>query len=851
MNNSKINLVNRYKDSFYSKNLFKKIVFCLIAVFCFSSFSAVSMPNASAVNLNTSNLSEVNSSEANSKAYDDFSVSITKIGANSVKINLQTPPDYDQESIAFRLCNTLSTSDINWTFKNAYRTSRIYSSITEYTFNNVATGNYRANVYSIGRSVGDVKRSSVDSVSIYVNAVNKPQFNDIGNQSADSQDQINWVASYGITTGYQDGGYHPNTKVSREQMASFIYRSAGKPSVSGIKNPFVDLANNEHKNAVLWVASREIVQGYDCTAKGKPYKACTKKGDKVFYGSKFITRLQLALEIYRYFSTPFFEPGEYYKYLDRITDSAKLTSFEEKEAVAYLLKDSIVSGYPDGEYKPSNTVSRAQMAKFMAYSSQDLKIVPFLKTESSNPVNFLNTGLGRRAVISIKFINYLPICSSPIDVSFGDTGAILACVDGDEITIGQIGGVLLDDYNTQYLFSNFNLGEGVSLDLTHLNANFAKSLNYMFYHFGKINNLIYPDTFGQTAKSMDYMFENSAFPSGFVFPAKFGQNCSSAEAMFSGDKLPADFSLPKFLLNQSNSEYDPPVYMGYLFNSAVFEPGFSLPDDFGMNVSDLIGIFANVNFPAGFHLPNNFAKNFSGYHLGVYLNYAFAYSRIPSSLVFPENFGSESIYEPKTSFRMDNMFKGAVFPENYSFPANFAERALVSYMFSEVNIPNGFILPDDFCSYCEGTGMFSETVIPADFRVPTFKLNYKSYSYMRDLTENMFYKATIASGWTLPVGFFQNAGSGNLIFNGAVFQGVFVLPNDFGLNYSIQSIFRNVNLSYNIDWSAADLTNRGSQFSNLFANVVWNNHVVLVKNEASKDALIEGGAPADSVQIKV
>ncbi|MDR3152081.1 MAG: S-layer homology domain-containing protein [Bifidobacteriaceae bacterium] len=836
MNNPKINSINKYKGFFYPKNVFKKLAFCLIAIFCFSSFSAVSAPKANAVNLNMVNStaassSATSSSEANSKAADEFSVSITKIGSNSVKINFHTPSDYDQTSIYFYLNNSLYQS-------NFYRSATLYGNVFEYTFSNVMTGNYKAWVSSSSPDERNrMYYESADSLSIYLNTVTRPQFNDISTQPADSQEQINWIASYGITTGYQDGGYHPSTKVSREQMASFIYRSAGSPSVSGIKNPFVDLANNEHKNAVLWAASLRIVQGYDCTAKGKPYKACTKKGDKVFSGSKFITRVQLALEIYRYFGSR----GVSNVYLEKITDSAKLTTAEQKQAVAYLLKDSIVSGYPDGEYKPNNTVSRAQMAKFIAYSSQDLGVVPFLKIEDSDPVNFLNTGVARSAITSIKFIDYLPNCFSPIDVSYSDTGAILACVNGGEITIGQIGGVMPDNYDSQYLFSNFNPDSGISLDLMHLNVDFAKSLDHMFYNFGKINSISFSDDFGENAFNMSYMFENAVFPPGFVFPVKFGQNCERVDGMFKSAAIPTNFSFPKGILNQKVFNVSAGVSMEHMFESADFAPGFSLPDDFGTNVSSMAYMFADVNFPAGFHLPKNFDAFSKRGELN--LSYAFAYSSIPSSLVFPDNFAPGSY--------MRNIFHGTVFPENYLFPANFGEHALVDYMFSDVTIPRGFTLPDDFCSYCRGPRMFSNAVIPADFRVPTFRFSYESYQEGYDPKDNMFERATIADGWTLPVGFFESAKSGFSFFNGSIFQGPFVLPSDFGVNYPLRSIFKSVNLSYNIDWSAADLTDKGPNLKNLFTDVVWNGHVVLVKNQASKDALIAGGAPADSVQIKV
>ncbi|MDR3152079.1 MAG: S-layer homology domain-containing protein [Bifidobacteriaceae bacterium] len=830
--------MNKYKDSFCSKSLFKKLAFCLIAVFCFSLFGAVSASEANAINLNEGSLSEVNSKVANPKAVDDFAVSITKIGSNSIKIDLQTPPGYGQDSIQFNLSNSFYRE----TF---YQSGTLDGNVFEYTFNNVVAGNYKATAWSFPYGI---PLETNDTVNIYLNAVDRDQFNDISDQPADSQEQINWIANYGITTGYQDGGYHPSGKVSREQMASFIYRSAGKPSVAEVENPFVDLADNEHKNAILWAVSLGIIQGYDCTAKGKPYKACTKKGDKIFYGSKFITRSQLALEIYRYFGSPFSDL-DINKYLDKITDSSKLTNDEQKQAVACLIKNSIISGYADGQYKPNNTVSRVQMAKFMAYSSQNLAVAPFLKIENFRE-GFLNTGVARSAITKIEFIDYLPVCSSPIDVSYGDTGAILACVNGSEITIGQIGGVMVDSFNNGYLFANFNSNLGVSLNLRHLNVHFTRWLDNMFYHFGKINSIIFPDNFGQNAKSALSMFDNVIFPSGIIFPAKFAWDCEIASGMFRSATLPADFSLPQFLMTKNNGKYGSAI-MSYMFDSTVFAPGFSFPDDFGMNVVNLSYIFVKVNFPAGFHLPKNFATVSSGSTHRSLLYYAFAYSKIPSSLVFPKNFGSTEDTIQRRDILMDNMFKGAVFPENYSFPENFGKYAHVEYMLSKVVIPGGFTLPDDFCSYSDGQGMFSEAVIPADFKVPTFKLNYESYPPWEDLKENMFEKATIASGWTLPVGFFQNAGSGDRIFNGAIFQGPFVLPNDFGINYSISSTFINVNLSYNIDWSAADLTDKGTNLKDLFTDAVWNDHVVLVKNEASKDALIAGGAPADRVQIKV
>src|SRR5690606_30281424 len=42
--------------------------------------------------------------------------------------------------------------------------------------------------------------------------------------------EIEWLASTGVTTGWDDGTFRPNNSVSRQAMAAFMYRLAGSPS---------------------------------------------------------------------------------------------------------------------------------------------------------------------------------------------------------------------------------------------------------------------------------------------------------------------------------------------------------------------------------------------------------------------------------------------------------------------------------------------------------------------------------------------------------------------------------------------------------------------------------------------
>jgi hypothetical protein len=59
-------------------------------------------------------------------------------------------------------------------------------------------------------------------------------------------EDITWLAGTGITSGYPDGGYHPNDPVTRQAMAAFLRRLAGAdPDV----DPVVDAATLDGRTA--------------------------------------------------------------------------------------------------------------------------------------------------------------------------------------------------------------------------------------------------------------------------------------------------------------------------------------------------------------------------------------------------------------------------------------------------------------------------------------------------------------------------------------------------------------------------------------------------------------------------
>ena len=58
------------------------------------------------------------------------------------------------------------------------------------------------------------------------------------------KDAVNWAAQVGIVNGYGDGTFRPNQAVTREQLATILYRYIGSPSVNSDFSSSLDDAEN-------------------------------------------------------------------------------------------------------------------------------------------------------------------------------------------------------------------------------------------------------------------------------------------------------------------------------------------------------------------------------------------------------------------------------------------------------------------------------------------------------------------------------------------------------------------------------------------------------------------------------
>ncbi len=88
---------------------------------------------------------------------------------------------------------------------------------------------------------------------------------------------IQWAVATGITKGVSKTNFAPDEECTRAQIATFLWRAAGSPAVKkGTKNPFKDISTKDYYyNAVLWAVGKGITTGTSKTTFG-PGESCTR-----------------------------------------------------------------------------------------------------------------------------------------------------------------------------------------------------------------------------------------------------------------------------------------------------------------------------------------------------------------------------------------------------------------------------------------------------------------------------------------------------------------------------------------------------------------------------------------------
>ncbi|HYG58216.1 MAG TPA: S-layer homology domain-containing protein, partial [Symbiobacteriaceae bacterium] len=161
-----------------------------------------------------------------------------------------------------------------------------------------------------------------------------------------AEQSISRAAAVGLVSGNPDGTFNPDGTLTRAAFVKMIVRALDLPGVTPQTPTFPDTAGH-------WV----VTQGFMEAAVQAGLVTFEEFGG-VFAPDKPITREEIAVMAARALG----EKSDYWdKYPIAGTDAAEITPWRAPyaSAVQYL---KIITGFPDGSFRPLETATRAQAA---------------------------------------------------------------------------------------------------------------------------------------------------------------------------------------------------------------------------------------------------------------------------------------------------------------------------------------------------------------------------------------------------------------------------------------------------------------------------------------------------------
>lgn len=158
--------------------------------------------------------------------------------------------------------------------------------------------------------------------------------------------EILWLAETGISTGWFDATFRPEADVQRAAMAAFFYRMAGSPAfVPPAKPTFRDVpTSHQFYKEIEWMAARGLATGWD---------------DGTFRPYESTQRAAMAAFFYRYSGSPAVRLPR----AAAFTDVAQGNAFYRE--ISWFSQQNITTGWADGTFRPTQSVSRGAMAAFI------------------------------------------------------------------------------------------------------------------------------------------------------------------------------------------------------------------------------------------------------------------------------------------------------------------------------------------------------------------------------------------------------------------------------------------------------------------------------------------------------
>jgi mannan endo-1,4-beta-mannosidase len=197
--------------------------------------------------------------------------------------------------------------------------------------------------------VNEVPAAGVTSGSIVVDEIRATGAASSGFTDVDATHpyfrEITWAKRAGVATGWPDGTYRPSAKVTRETLATFLFRLVDPEFTPPATPTFKDVPTTHPAFAAIeWLASTGQVRG-DAYTKFRP--------------GNTVARETVAATLYALRGT-----GEVPEPGTQTFKDVKPTR-AEWAAIEWAAAAGVMPGDPYGRFKPTGTVSRADLAAFL------------------------------------------------------------------------------------------------------------------------------------------------------------------------------------------------------------------------------------------------------------------------------------------------------------------------------------------------------------------------------------------------------------------------------------------------------------------------------------------------------
>lgn len=157
-----------------------------------------------------------------------------------------------------------------------------------------------------------------------------------------AQDSVMKLMEAGIISGYQDGSFKPERRISRAEFTVMLVKALKLKTGGG--KVFADTATHWAQDSIATAAAHGIISGYD---------------ENHFGPDDLVTREQAALIVTRATQAENSD-GEL-----NFTDSEQISPWA-KSGVAAAVSSGFLSGYPDNSFRPQTNMTRAEAAVILS-----------------------------------------------------------------------------------------------------------------------------------------------------------------------------------------------------------------------------------------------------------------------------------------------------------------------------------------------------------------------------------------------------------------------------------------------------------------------------------------------------